>query len=292
MSDVTDLRTDPFAEPPTVQRTDPPTGPGGQGTDRDPGSRVARAIWITLGGILAIAALGWGTYNVISILAHEEHTERSTFASAEVSSLAVENENGSVTITAAPGDTVTVVAEVSDGWKSTEVSTELVDGVLELRADCPVFVSPWCSVDYTVSIPADRPVTVDGSGSVRVRGMTASVDIDSDDGRIELDDIGGAIDVSNDDGRIVGRRLTAPTVDATNQNGSIELSFLDPPQSVAAHTSNGSIEVVVPDTEVLYRVEMDTSHGGTDNLVRTDPNSDRVIDLSTRNGSITVRPPG
>jgi len=284
MSDVTDLRTDP----PTDRRTDL----GGQEIDRDPGSRVARAVWITLGGILAIAALGWGTYNVISILAHEEHTERSTFESAEVSALAVENENGSVTITAAPGDTVTVVAEVSNGWKSTEVSTELVDGVLELRADCPVFVSPWCSVDYTVSIPADRPVTVDGSGSVRVRGMTASVDIDSDDGRVELDDIGGTIDVSNDDGRIVGRRLTSRSVDATNQNGSIELSFLDPPQSVAAHTSNGSIDVVVPDTEVLYRVEMDTSHGGTDNLVRTDPNSDRVIDLSTRNGSITVRPPG
>ena len=122
--------------------------------------------------------------------------------------------------------------------------------------------------------------------------MTAPIDIDSDDGRVELDDISGTIDVSNDDGRIIGRRLTAPTVDARNTNGSIELSFLDPPQSVAAHTSNGSIEVVVPDTEVLYRVEMDTSHGGTDNLVRTDPNSDRVIDLSTHNGSITVRPPG
>jgi DUF4097 and DUF4098 domain-containing protein YvlB len=61
---------------------------------------------------------------------------------------------------------------------------------------------------------------------------------------------------------------------------------------VYARTQNGSIEVVVPDTDVLYRVEMDTSHGGTDNLVRTDPNSDRTIDLSTSNGSITVRPPG
>ena len=262
------------------------------GAGRNPGSRAARAVWITLGGILAIAALCWGTYNVISILAHEEYTARSTFASSDVAALAVANDSGSVTVTATPGDTVTVVAEVSDGWRSTDVSTEVVDGVLELRSNCPVVVSLWCYVDFTVAIPADRSVSVDGSGAVRVRGMTAAIDIDSDDGRIELDDVSGDITVSNDDGRIVGRRLRAPTVDARNHNGSIQLSFLDPPRSVAARTSNGSIVVVVPDAEVLYRVEMSTSHGGTDNLVRTDPDSDRVIDLSTRNGSITVRPPG
>jgi hypothetical protein len=269
----------------------PTTGPNDTAAP-DPGSRAARAVWITLGGILAIAALGWGTYNVISILAHGEYTQRSTFASGGVSSLAVRNENGSVTITATPGDTITVVADVSDGWQTADLSMEVVDGVLDLRADCPAFVSPWCNVDFTISIPADRPVTVDGSGTVRVRGMAASVDIDSDDGRAELDDVSGDIRVSNDDGRIIGRRLTAAAVDARNTNGRIELSFLDPPQSVYARTQNGSIEVVVPDTEVLYRVEMDTSHGGTDNLVRTDPNSDRTIDLATTNGSVTVRPPG
>ena len=261
-------------------------------TGRDPGSRVARAVWIALGGILAIAALAWGTYSVISVLAHAEHTERSTFSSDDVSALAVSNESGSVTITATPGDTVTVVAKVSDGWQTTDMSMQVVDGVLELNTDCPAFVSPWCNVDFTVAIPADRPVTVDGSGSVRVRGMSAPIDIDSDDGRLELDDISGDIRVSNDDSSIVGRRLTASRVDARNTNGRIELSFLEPPQSVSASVENGSIEVVVPDSEVLYRVEMDTGNGGTDNLVRTDPNSDHVIDLSTDNGSITVRPPG
>jgi hypothetical protein len=276
-----------------VSATDLRTTPDPSDTaTRDPGSRVARAVWITIGGVLAIAALAWGTYSVISILAHEEHVERSTFASSDVTALAVSNDSGSVTIVATPGDTIEVVAEVSDGWQPTDVSSEVVDGVLVLRAGCPVFVSPWCNVHYTVAIPGDRAVTVDGSGPVRVRGMTAPIDIDSDDGRIELDEISGDIDVSNDDGRIIGRRLSASTVDARNHNGSIELSFLDPPQSVTAHTSNGSIEVVVPDTEILYRVEMDTRHGGTDNLVRTDPNSDHVIDLSTSNGSITVRPPG
>jgi len=43
---------------------------------------------------------------------------------------------------------------------------------------------------------------------------------------------------------------------------------------------------------VLYRVDLQTDNGSTDNAVRTDPSSDHVIDLSSGNGSLTVRPPG
>jgi hypothetical protein len=260
--------------------------------DRPDGSRVVRALWITIGGILAVAALCWGTYNVISLLAHEEHTEHSSFAASDVVAADISNENGSVAVTATDGDTVEVTADVSNGWQATEVSSRVVDGVLELRASCPPFVSIWCSVDYTVELPADRPLTIDGSGSVHVRGMTGTVDVDSDDGSLELDDIGGDIAVSNDDGRIIGRRLISANADVENTNGRIELSFLDPPQTLSARTENGSIEVVVPDTDVLYRVDLHTSHGSTDNTVRTDPASDHVIELSSENGSITLRPPG
>lgn len=274
----------PPASPPTGSPPDPPRSSGG--------SPAARAVWITLGGILAIAALGWGTYNVISLLAHEERTERETYAVADVDRLEIDNGSGSVSIVASDSDTVEVVAEISDGWHTTHVASEVVNGSLVLEASCPPITDIWCRVDYTVSLPADRPVQVNGSGSVRVRGMAGPLDVDSDDGRIELDDVSGDVIASNDNGRIVGRRLTAANVEARNHNGSIELSFLDPPQAVTASTSNGSIEVVVPDAEVLYRVELSTSHGGTDNAVRTDPASDHVIDLSTRNGSVTVRPPG
>jgi len=259
---------------------------------RPNGSRVVQALWVTVGGILAVAGLGWGTYTVISLLAHEEHTEQSSFAAADVSAVDIDNDNGSVTVTASDGDTVEITADVSDGWQATEVTSSVVDGVLELRASCPLFVSIWCSVDYTIAMPADRPLTIDGSGPLRVRGMTGPVNIDGDDGAVELDDIAGDLTVSNDNGRIVGRRLTSSTVDAQNTNGRIELSFLDPPQTVSARTENGRIDVVVPDTDVLYRVDLHTENGSTDNAVRTDPGSDHVIDLSTQNGSITLRPPG
>ena len=271
--------------------------PSGGGTTRVPadrpgGSRVVRALWITAGGILAVAALCWGTYNIISLLAHEEHDVRSSFAAADVESLEVSNDNGSVTVDATDGDTIEVTAHVSEGWQATKVSSRVVGGVLELHASCPPFVSIWCSVEYSISVPADTPLTIDGSGSVTVRGMTGRIDVDSDDGRLELDDISGDITVSNDNGRIVGRRLTSSTVDARNTNGRIELSFLDPPQAVSARTENGRIEVVVPDAEVLYRVDLHSANGRIDNSVRTDPASDHVIELSSQNGSVTLRPPG
>ena len=124
----------------------------------------ARAVWIALGGILAIAALA-GARTASSASSPTRSTRNVRPSRATTSRRwTVSNESGSVTITATPGDTVTVVAKVSDGWQATDMSMQVVDGVLELHADCPAFVSPWCNVDYTVAIPADRPVTVDGSG--------------------------------------------------------------------------------------------------------------------------------
>jgi DUF4097 and DUF4098 domain-containing protein YvlB len=125
-----------------------------------------------------------------------------------------------------------------------------------------------------------------------VRGITAPIDVDNDDGGIELDDVAGTIEVSTSNGSIVGRLLASPIAAATTENGRIELSFVSPPRSVTGRTDNGSITVTVPDADVLYRVELSTDNGSTDNAVRTDPNSDRVIELRTNNGSARVRSSG
>jgi hypothetical protein len=275
--------------PPTIQ---PPPLPASAPSAHAP-SRAVRRAWLIPGGILAIAVLGWGTYNVLSLLARSESTTTETFAAADVASLDLSNENGSITIDATGGDQITVVADVSNGWRSTDVSSRIVDDVLVVRGRCPVLGSPWCSVDYTVVIPADRTMSIDGSnGSVLIRGASGSVQVDTDNGSIDLEEVSGDVRASSDNGSITGRRLAAPAVTADTDNGRIELSFVDPPTSVSASTSNGRIDVVVPDSEVLYRVELRTANGSTDNTVRTDPASRNIIDLSTDNGSITVHPPG
>lgn len=282
MTDTSTLRP-PAPLPPPPSPAPPPERP----------SRGVRLAWLIPGAILAIGALGWGTHNVLSLLAHEEYTTTDTFAASEIDTLDISSDEGPITVQAGNADTVVVTAHVSDGWRATDVSSTIVGRELVVRANCPVFGDPWCNVSFTVEIPADRPITIDGSnGSVRVRGATGTVDVDTENGSIELEDISGDIRASNDNGRITGRRLSSPVVDATTDNGRIELSFVDPPQAVTGRTNNGRIEVIVPDVDVLYRVDLRTSNGAIDNLVRTDPSSDHVIDLASDNGSLTVRPPG
>lgn len=266
----------------------PPPPPPSAGA---PESRGARAVWLTLGSLLAVAGLLWGTFQVIGLLAHGEYRDEFSFPADDVRSLDIRSDHGSTTVIAQDVDTVTVTADVSDGLRPTDVDARIVSGVLELRGGCPRIPTPWCDVDFTVTVPADRPIRVDASdGRVLVREISAPIDVDNDNGTIELDGVSGSVRATNDNGRIEGRRLTSESVTTTSSNGSIDLEFSEPPTVVSGDSRNGSIEVVVPDDEVLYRVELRARNGGTDNAVRTDPASDRLIDLTTQNGSVTVRP--
>ena len=267
----------------------PPTRPAAPAPSR----RVRRA-WLIPGVVLALASLVWGTINVLSLVAHGQYSTTSTFDAAEVRSLQIDNDDGSIDVIAdssVGGGAIVVTADVDDGWKASEVSATLVDGVLQVSGRCPFLGSPWCKVDVTVSVPAELPVTVRGSnGSIRVSGVTADLDVSVGNGSIELADVAAPLRAASDNGRISAYRLTSPMVDASTDNGSIELSFLDPPRSLRARSANGSLDVVVPDT-VGYRVDARSNNGSADTTVRTDPSSEYVIDVAADNGSVRVRPP-
>ncbi len=253
-------------------------------------SSTGRRAWLAFGVVLAVASVAWGTFSVIDLLAHTESVETSTYASADVIRLEVSSDNGSVTVVAGSGDSVSVRTEISEGIGATETTEQLSSGVLQLRGDCPAFGSIWCSVDYIIEMPAERAVEIDAdNGAVVVRGLTGDVDVDNDNGVIELDDLGGNITVTNDNGGIFGTDLTSSVVRAANGNGSIALSFRAAPMSLTVTNSNGSIDVEVPDSDIAYRVDIRSNRGDTENQVRTDPASSRTIELSSENGSISVR---
>lgn len=271
---------------------DPSSAAPHAGKDERPAAGGRRG-WVIPGAILAVAGLAWGTFNVLDLLAHGQYTTTTAFPVDQVAAVDIANDNGSITITAGDVDEIVVTADVDDGWRTTDVSQAVVDGVLEVRGDCPALGAIWCNVDFTVIMPADVPLTVDGAnGSVTVRGMLAAIDVDSDNGSVLLEDLTGDVRASTDNGRLVGRRLSSATVVASTDNGRVELSFVDPPDSVDAETDNGRIEIVVPDDDVAYRVDLSSGNGSTDTSVRTDPAGDHVIVARTSNGSITVRPPG
>jgi Toastrack DUF4097 len=247
--------------------------------------------WKAVGGLLAIATVGWGAFNVVTLVAHEERTEVTTYDAADVRVIDVQNAAGSVTIEGAPGrDEITVTARISDGLRETGERQALVEGRLELSGSCPVIGSDWCHVKYTIEAPADVEIRADtDSGRVTVRGVDGPVDVHADNGSVEMADLPGRLTIGADNGSITGSRLTADTVTAQTDNGSITLDFAEPPTMVDARSDNGRVEVVLPNTEDFYSLDITTDNGTVSRDIRTDPTSSRRITIQTDNGDVTAR---
>jgi hypothetical protein len=247
--------------------------------------------WKAVGGLLAVGTVGWGAFNVVTLVAHEERTEVTTYDAADVSVIDVHSSAGSVTIEGTPGrDEITITARISDGLRETGERQALVDGRLELRASCPVIGSEWCNVKYTIEAPSDIEVrTGTDNGRLTVHRVDGPVELQADNGSIDVADLPGDLTLAANNGSITGTRLTAANVLADTDNGSITLDFAAPPTTVDARSDNGRVEVVLPQTEDSYSLDIDTDNGQESGDIRTDPTSSRQITLRSDNGDVTVR---
>lgn len=280
-------------QPAPPMSTSPPASPSGPGLDRSdiPMPLPGRPLWTIVGTVLVVAALGWGVFNVIDLLAHGKSTESETFAAEDVRTVSVDNDNGQVVVVGTDTDVIRLDAEISHGLRDTGYSWEVVDGVLEVEGHCPLFGSYWCDVDYRLEVPNDVDVVINSDNDrVYVGDVDGTVDINADNGRVELVRLSGTVRAETDNGRLVGERLTAESVTAYSDNGRVELSFDDPPSYVEARTDNGSVEVVLPDVDGGYNVDTQTDNGSENVDVIDDPTSRRTVIAETDNGSVTIRP--
>ena len=277
---------------PTGPAAPPPPPPGATAAPTPPRTPTGvRFLWKLFAGILVLCTLVWGSYQVVTVLAHEERVEEQSFPAAGLASLQVDGSSGSITVTGADTDTVHVRAEISDGLRKTGETRRVVGDSLQLHSTCPNFGSDWCRVDYEISVPRDLAVVVgSGDGSVDVSGLRSPVNIATDNGSVDLADLAGDVRVSSDNGRITGVRLGAATVTADTDNGRLTLEFAAAPTSVVATTDNGRVTVVVPDDGTEYRVQTATDNGSDEVTVPRDDASPRTITARTDNGSITIRP--
>ena len=124
-----------------------------------------------------IAALGWGTFNVVELLAHEERTERFTVPAAELTRLYVDNDTGSVTHRRhrrrrdqRRGRGLRRTARYRAS--ATRSSTPRSSCTDRARS----FGSMWCRVTYRIEVP---------------RGL--DVEVNSDNGRVEVSNIDGDV---------------------------------------------------------------------------------------------------
>jgi hypothetical protein len=248
-----------------------------------------RVLWKVFAGVLVVAALVWGPYSVVTLLAHEERVETSSYPAAGISVVDVAGASGSIEVTGADIDTIEVRAEISDGLRATGESQVVRGATLQLRSTCPVFGSDFCSVDYEIRVPRAVELRLDGdNGSIEVTGTSGPISADGDNGSIRLTAVSGPLQVATDNGRVEGTQLRSQQVSADTDNGRLQLEFATAPMTVLATGNNGRVGVVVPPDGTAYRVDVRTDDGSEDVSVPTDPTSARSITVRTDNGSASV----
>jgi hypothetical protein len=221
-----------------------------------------------IGSIFAVGLLVYGTFSLVDLLAHERTTEVASFD--PVGTVVVDSDAGRVEVRTGDVAEITVRARVSEGFRATGVSREVVGDTLELRSTCPNLGGSWCSVDWEVEVPEGTVVRARADdGRAEAIGRFESVELSSENGNVAFDGSAGAIVATSDNGNVTVRAATAP-------------------DSVRATSDNGNVRVFVPDVAEGYRVEADSDQGSTDVAVRTDPNGARTIDARSDNGNVTV----
>lgn len=251
--------------------------------------RPGRLPWMAFGSIFALAALAFGTFNVVSLLGHGEHDERAAIDAGGITLVHVDNANGSVRIEPTDADSIDIAVHVSDGLQDTGVSWRVDGSMLEVRGHCPVLSSQWCRATYTIQVP--RTIDVDvvtDDGRITIFDRASAVTAHSANGPVELSALSGAVVADSDNGRIEATGLTSPTVRVQSDNGRIELSFDGAPATVNARADNGRIDIAVPQGSGPYNVVTTSSNGSRTVDVPIDTSSTRTITAHSDNGSVNI----
>ena len=231
-----------------------------------------RPAWRILASLVAVAALLWGTLNVVNLLAHSEQHLRRTFAAAGITRIDVSTDRGSVRVIASDRDDIALSAYVSNGLGGTDHAERVRGHRLLVDGDCSFPVAYWCTASYTLRVPRGMKLVLwSGSGDVSVSGATGDVDLTSDHGSVE------------------GTRLRSTYVRAGSDHGEVRLGFASAPMQVRATATHGDVTIVVPRTGDAYRADLSSDHGSTDASVRTDSTARRTIEASSQHGDVTVR---
>jgi DUF4097 and DUF4098 domain-containing protein YvlB len=228
------------------------------------------------------AGIGMSAPSACGLLPGETFEDDTTL-SQKIKSVRLESRSGGVRLQGK--ETVTKVSVHRtiqfDGDRPKKATHRVENGVLVLGG-----CGKDCSVTYTVDLPPRIPV----SGSSKDGGVSLSgvgkVDVTTASGAVDLNGVEGPVDVRTTNGRINGRALKGDRITAETSNGAIDLAPATP-QDVRARTSNGAISVTAP--AGTYNVSAKTSNGHKKIGVRDDPSGDHDLDLTTSNGSITVK---
>lgn len=246
----------PPAQPPPGYRTGPPPRRARYWPAILAGVVVVLLI-ITVGGLALAASLGRSTRHV-----------QQTYTG--VRSVDVQVAAESVDVQASPDDVTRLDRSVSWSFRQPNLSQRQDGDQLVVRSSC-TFVFGGCSGRLRLEVPDGVAVRVHSSA-----------------GAVRASDVSGDLDLSTSAGSVTATGVRSSTVRASSSAGSVRVDLAVEPQQVTASSSAGSVQVLVPQGSASYRVNADTSAGSESVDVRTDPASDRVIQVHSSAGSVRV----
>ncbi len=277
----------PTVSPPPSPWMDPP--PEDPPTGRHPRTRSA---WVIGGSILTGLALSFGALQGASALATDTRTSDRSFDASAITTIEISVDNGAVTVDGRAGaERVRVQSRIRDGLSATDFSTRVTDGRLVIRGECG-WLSEWCESRVTVTAPPNvRVVVTSENDDITVRRMRAGVKLTTENGDLSVSRLSRRAQLKTENGDITGSQLATSTLRAGSENGTVRLQFSSPPTRVDATSENGDVELVLPDTPDAYLLNIATGNGVVEASIRTDPTSKRTINVSSENGDLTVRYP-
>ncbi|MFB4195438.1 DUF4097 family beta strand repeat-containing protein [Streptomyces carpaticus] len=200
--------------------------------------------------------------------------------------------SGPVTVRAEPGaESVRARWELSWSLFEPRVVQEEDGGTLRLSVSCPGLPGRSCGSSVTLVVPRQAAVRVSASGAVQVNGVAGGVEVAGEDGAVDVSDSPGPVWISTRDGSVTGTALTGAT-DVSTRNGDVALRFGEAPPEVRAATRDGAVDLVLPEPPEGYALHIDRREGAADVGLASRADSERTVTVSTRDGTVRVRPAG
>lgn len=255
----------------------------------------ARRTWATIGLVLAVTALGFGTFQVVDVFAFAR-VHFDTTLRGDVRVVEIRTNAGSIHLQAGAPGVAHVVGSGSRGLTVPHHAATLTDGRLVVDGGCHGGIGSYCTMRVTVTVPPDAALDLRSSGGrVTVDApangarWTGAITAGSSDGRVEIANASGPLHLHSSAARVVGTGLTSTDVDATSSGGRVVLSFDTPPTNVTARSSAARVIVEVPRTSDEYVVDASSSASSTKVSVRSNPAATRRITAHSSGGRVEVR---
>ena len=278
---------------------------------------------LTRAKMLACLGLGLATFLFLSacdfddlVVPQVESTEvkTATFALEGAPTVVTETLNGAVTVRGVEGQNdVQVTATLSARGDTLEEANEKLEKMvvfmsqdgdrvtLRFRSsEQPTDARKHTSVEFDILMPIHGDIDVDTSnGEVTVADVAGTVEVETSNGKIDIDHVVGSIRLDTSNGAINMREADG-SIDAETSNGAIVFRGHLLGDTHRMRTSNGAIEVAIPQ-DLALRIDASTSNGSiSTNLpligdtegkswsATLNPPSASTLDLRTSNGSIRI----